>query len=169
MASLEYQVTSQNRCYVNSRMCNYGFRLGARECRLRRSGLSGMRLVALLLAWSVVSWADVPPSSRGPSRVIEAQPWEPPARATAKVPGMSGVPAAGIVIETDPGGDARPWPHGSWIKTPDIGDANVLELGTDRLPGLPRSGGLAARLSRGLDAGVGTLLDLVLPPARLVR
>lgn len=131
-----------------------------------------MRFVVLLMVLSGSSWADAPdkePKKPGPSRVVEVQPWEPPSRATTMVPGMKGVPSAGIVIETDPGGDARPWPYGSWIKTPDVGDHNVLELGTDQLPSLPGSAGLAARLSRGFDAGVGTFLDLVMPPAKIVR
>lgn len=101
--------------------------------------------------------------------MVEAPRWEPPARATTKVPGIGGKDAVGIVVPTDPGGDARPWPYGAWIKPPDIGDDMVLELGTDRLPGLPRSGGLAAQLSRGLEDGVGALLRLVMPPAKLVR
>jgi hypothetical protein len=116
--------------------------------------------------------ADEKPAAKtatGPSRVVEAPAWEPPARPTTKVPGIGGKDAVGIVVPTDPGGDARPWPYGAWIKTPDIDRDMVLELGTNRLPGLPRSGGLAARLSRGFDDGVGKLLDLVMPPAKLVR
>jgi hypothetical protein len=125
-----------------------------------------MRLVALVLVvGSGFASADEPK----PSRTVEVTPWEPPARPTTKVPGMNGVPAAGIVVPTDPGGDARPWPHGIWIPTPEVGDKNVLELGTDQLPGLPGSGGLAARLSRAFDHGVGRLLELVMPPPRLVR
>lgn len=132
-----------------------------------------MRGVALVMLLSGSALADSPDDnakkSVGPSRVVEVQPWEPPARVTTKVPGMKGVPSAGIVIETDPGGDARPWPYGAWIKTPDVGDRNVLELGTDQLPRLPGSDGIAARLSRAFDDGVGALLGLVLPPAKLVR
>ena len=131
-----------------------------------------LRLLALLLV-SGSAFADPPePVAKkpaGPSRVIEAPGWEPPARKTTKVPGIGGKDAAGIVIPTDPGGDARPWPYGAWIKTPDIGDDNVLELGTDRLPGLPRPLGLAATLSRGFEDGLARLLGLVLPPPRLVR
>ena len=172
-ASRKEQVASQNQCYVNSLVCNYGILRRPRECRRLRSGLPDMRLVALVMVTSMSSWADAPENLRakptGPSRVIEVQPWEPPARVTTKVPGIDGKDSAGIVIQTDPGGDARPWPYGAWIKTPDVGDRNVLELGSDRLPGLPKSQGLAARLSRGFDQGVDALLDLVMPPAKLVR
>ena len=125
-------------------------------------------VVALISGFASADPAKVT-TPTGPSKVVEVQPWEPPARATTKVPGVNGIPSAGIVIPTDPGGDARPYPYGAWIRTPDIGDRNVLELGTDSLPGSLRSEGLAARLSRGFDASVGKVLELVMPPAKLVK
>ena len=132
--------------------------------------MRGVALAMLLTGSAAAEPPDKPARKpAGPSRVVEAPAWEPPARPTTKVPGIGGKDAVGIVIPTDPGGDARPWPHGAWIKTPDIGDDNVLELGTDRLPGLPRSGGLAATLSRGFGDGIGRMLELVMPPPKLVR
>ena len=133
-------------------MRNYGIWLDRRESRRVRPGFPDMTvwLVAATLLVSGSAFADEKPAAKktGPSRVVEAPTWEPPARKTTKVPGIGGVDAAGIVIETDPGGDARPWPYGAWIKTPDTGDDNVLELGTDRLPGLPRSGRIVTSCTR---------------------
>jgi hypothetical protein len=129
-----------------------------------------LRIVLALLVGTGSAGAD-PATTRiplGPSKTVEVEPWEPPARVTTMVPGMKGIPSAGVVIRTDPGGDARPWPHGMWIPTPDIGDRNVLELGTDGLPAL-ESTALSARLSRGLDQGVSALFRYLMPPQKLLR
>ena len=65
-----------------------------------------------------------------------------------------------MVIEPKPGPDAKPYPRGMVIEPPDVGDSMGIPAGGLGLPG-PRS--LAARLVRGLDRGVGSVLDLVMP------
>jgi hypothetical protein len=127
-------------------------------------------LVMVLGAGSAAADPEAKPDAkpRGPSKTVEVKPWTPPARPTTKTPGMNGNMASGIVIPTDPGGDARRWPSGMWIPTPDVGDHNVLVPGTNGLSdGRPST--LSGRISRGLEAGVGSFLDLVLPPPKLVR
>jgi hypothetical protein len=99
----------------------------------------------------------------GPSRVVEVEPWQPPARKTTQTPGVNGAMASGIVIDPGPHGDARPWPYGMLIHPPDTGDRNVLVLGSDDLPG-PLPDTLSGRLTRKLDAGVGTMLELLMTP-----
>jgi hypothetical protein len=169
MARREIRIASQNRCYVNFAMSNSG------NSGTPWSGNPDMAIlrhlaIASLLA-SVPAFADEPKPDAGPqkpARVIEVPPWEPPARATTKTPGIRGQDSSGIVIDPGAHADARPYPYGAWIKTPDIGDRNVLELGTNGLPDRPSSA-LSARLARGLDRGVEKLFELLLPPPKLVR
>jgi len=135
-------------------------------------------LTIVVLSRSSAAWADAPKLSApaqakvtiplGPSKVIEVEPWEPPARKTTKSPGIDGTDSSGIVIDPGPHADARPYPYGIWIRPPDIGDHNVLELGTDRLA-TGESSALSARLSRGLDQSVDKLFELILPPPKLLR
>ncbi|MBA3461785.1 MAG: hypothetical protein H0T46_17620 [Deltaproteobacteria bacterium] len=99
---------------------------------------------------------------------MEVQPWEPPARATTKSPGMKGADASGIVIDPGEHADARRWPYGMWIPTPDVGDRNVLVPGTNGLSD-GSSTALSSRLARGIDQGVGSFLQWLWPPPKLVR
>src|SRR4051794_10399749 len=111
-----------------------------------------MRRIAVLvlgLAGSAGADPKSAPAKRAPSPAVEVEPWVPPARATDKVPGMNGAMASGIVIAPEGGADARPWPYGIWIRTPDVGDRNVIVPGTNDLPD-GESSALSARLSRGL-------------------
>lgn len=167
MASLEAQVASQNRCYVNSEVRNPG---NSGPPGSGCSYMAALRLLLVMVLGTGSATADPPakPNPFGPSKTIEVKPWEPPARPTTKTPGMNGNMASGIVIPTDPGGDAQRWPYGMWIPTPDVGDKNVLVPGTNGLSD-GSSSALSARLSRGLDDGVGSFLQWLLPPPKLVR
>ncbi len=122
-------------------------------------------VVLLLTGFAAADPATALPLKAGPSKVIEAPAWEPPARPTLQVPGMKGSDSAAIVIEPDAHGDARPWPYGMLIRPPDTGDHNALELGTSDLPASDK---LSVTVVRTLDQGVGTFLEWLLTP-RFVR
>ena len=68
--------------------------------------------------------------------------------------------AAGMVIEPKHERDAEPYPRGMVIEPPDVGDSIGIPPGGLGLPG-PRT--WAARLVRGLDRGVGSVLDVIIP------
>lgn len=101
----------------------------------------------------------------GPTKVVEAEPWTPPARAPQKYPGVTGKDSAAVVIDPGHAGDGQPWPYGIWIKPPVTPDMNVIVAGS---LDLPDSAPLAARLVRGLDDSIGTMLELLMTP-RFVR
>lgn len=113
--------------------------------------------------------AGTPPVMReappGPSKVIEVEPWVPPARAPGRYPGVGGKDAAGVVIDPGAHPDGRPWPYGMWIRPGGTQDHNVLVPGTN---GLPDSAPLATELGRSLDLGVGRFLEWLMTP-RFVR
>lgn len=56
--------------------------------------------------------------------------------------------------------DAQSWPRGMLMRPADPHDDNVIAPGTDHLPGTRP---LGQRLWRGLDQGLGTLFELLLP------
>jgi hypothetical protein len=123
-----------------------------------------MRAIGVLMALSGLAAADSPAKQTiplGPSKVVEVEPWTPPAKPTQKFPGMKGTASNAVVIAPDPDGDARPWPYGIWIRPPAFRDDNVIRSGTSDLPD---SAGLAGRLSRQFDDGVGTLLEWLMTP-----
>ncbi len=126
-----------------------------------------MRALGVVLLLTVFSSAEPPrPAIKaGPSKVIEAPAWEPPARPTTKVPGMTGADSTAIVIDPGAHADARPWPHGIVIRPPETGDHNVIELGSSDLPASTK---LSVRLGRTLDHGLGQFLEWLLTP-RFVR
>lgn len=109
--------------------------------------------------------ASGPAKVTGPSKVVEVEPWTPPARAPQKYPGVTGKDSAAIVIDPGHAGDGQPWPYGIWIKPPATTDRNVIAAGS---LDLPDSAPLSARLARGLDDSVGTVLELLMTP-RFVR
>jgi hypothetical protein len=156
MTSLENQVASQNRCYVNSEVRNPG------NSGPPGSGCPDMTALRVLLA--VVLGAG-----SAAAETVEVEPWQPPPRATTKSPGIKGVDAAGIVIDPGRHPDGQRWPYGMWIPTPDIGDDNVLVPGTNALSDGAVSSALSARISRGIDQGVEGLLKWLLPPPKLLR
>ena len=87
------------------------------------------------------------------------------AKVAQKYPGMTGASSNAVVIDPGPHGDGMPWPYGIWIKPPVSLDTNVITLGTSDLPD---SATLSARLARGFDDSVGTVLELLMTP-RFIR
>ncbi|MBL0213033.1 MAG: hypothetical protein IPQ07_04055 [Myxococcales bacterium] len=131
-----------------------------------------MRLFGVLMLMSGLAMANPAPAPGakvriplGPSKTIEVEPWTPPARAAQTYRGVTGQPSAAVVIDPGPHGDAQPWPYGIWIRPPGSSDANVIDTGTNHLPG---SEHVSARLSRALDLGVGQFLEWLMTP-RFVR
>ncbi|HEU0030213.1 MAG TPA: hypothetical protein VFQ53_06265 [Kofleriaceae bacterium] len=85
---------------------------------------------------------------------------------TDRVPGMTGDVSARILVPPDHP-DARPWPLGMLITPPETGDHNVLVPGLNSLPfwkfqtpGAP----VTKQLIDGLNLGVGTMVELLVPP-----
>lgn len=119
-------------------------------------------LLVLLTGFATADPADKPKTiPLGPSNVVEAEPWTPPARSAQKYPGVTGKDSAAVVIDPGHGGDGQPWPYGIWIKPPASYDNNVIGLGTSDLPD---SATLSARLARGFDESVGAVLELLMTP-----
>lgn len=79
---------------------------------------------------------------------------------TTGAPAMGGGWSAGMVIDPGPLADAQPYPRGMVIAPPDPGDRMVIPPGERGLPG-PQN--LAERLVHGLDRGVSSVLELVMP------
>ena len=132
-----------------------------------------MRAIGVLVVLSGLAAADPadqPNTAKlriplGPSKVVEVEPWTPPAKVAQKYPGMTGASSNALVIDPGPNGDGMPWPYGIWIKPPVSLDTNVITLGTSDLPD---SATLSARLARGFDDSVGTVLELLMTP-RFIR
>ncbi len=128
-----------------------------------------MRAIGVLVVLSGLAAADPEPAKLtiplGPSKVVEVEPWTPPAKVAQKYPGMTGAPSNAVVIDPTPHGDGQPWPYGIWIKPPASRDDNVITMGTSDLPD---SAALSARLARGFDDSVGTILELLMTP-RFIR
>ncbi len=137
-----------------------------------------MRLLGVLMLMSGLAAADPAPNPAagakiripfGPSKTIEVEPWTPPARTAQAYRGVTGQPSAAVVLDPGPHGDAQPWPYGIWIRPPGSSDPNVIESGTNRLPGSsPRSSHVSTRLSQAFDLGVGQFLEWLMTP-RFVR
>lgn len=98
---------------------------------------------------------------------VPAQPLPEPGTKGTGALGIDDVWASGIVIAPPAHADAELWPYGMVMTPLDPGDANVLELGSNALPSGPRSAplGWSTRLSRGIAAGLGGALGLLLPPS----
>ncbi len=127
-----------------------------------------MRAISILVVLANLAAADSAPTLRiplGPSKVVEVEPWTPPARTAQRYPGVTGTNAAGVVIDPGHAGDGQPWPYGIWIKPPASTDNNVITMGTRDLPD---SAALSARLARRFDDSVGAVLELLMTP-RFVR
>ena len=127
-----------------------------------------MRPIGVLMLLTGLAAAD--PAARiriplGPSKVVEVEPWQPPARPTGKYPGITGQDSAAVVLAPGPHGDGRPWPYGILIAPPRTGDDNQIVSGSNGLPG---SDLLSAQLARRFDLGVGQVLEWLLTP-RFVR
>jgi len=128
-----------------------------------------MRAIGVLVVLSGLAAADPadPPNTAkltiplGPSKVVEVEPWTPPAKVAQKYPGMTGQDSNAVVIDPGPHGDAQPWPYGIWIKPPASSDDMAIRPGTNDLPD---SAALSARLARSFDNGVGTVLELLMSP-----
>lgn len=125
-----------------------------------------MRAFVALLMLSPMAAAETPApaASLGPSKVVEVQPWTPPARAAQKYPGVTGKDALGVVIDPEHG-DGQRWPYGIWIEPPATRDDMALVPGS---MDLPASAALSARIARGFEDSVGAVLDLLMTP-RFVR
>ena len=74
---------------------------------------------------------------------------------------MTGKDSAAVVLDPGTHADGQPWPYGIWIKPPATLDSNVITSGTSDLPD---SATLSARLARGFDDSVGTVLELLMTP-----
>jgi hypothetical protein len=132
-----------------------------------------MRAIGVLVVLSGLAAADPadqPNTAKlaiplGPSKVVEVEPWTPPAKVAQKYPSMKGPDSNAVVIDPGSHGDAQPWPYGIWIKPPASLDDMGIQPGTSDLPD---SATLSARLSRHFDNGVGAVLELLMTP-RFVR
>ena len=101
---------------------------------------------------------------------LKIEPWTDPVPAAPadKQPGIGGVDALGKILVPPDHPDARLWPDGMWIAPPDTGDRNVLVPGSNQLPWWkPQrdAGPLSKQLLDGFETGVGSFLELLVPPS----
>jgi hypothetical protein len=108
------------------------------------------------------------PWSAKPLLHIDSFAPNPPTTQAQRVPGLHGVTVLGMTLVPPELADARDWSEGGMVmRPPETGDDNVLVPGFDSLPWFrstrPR-GPLATQLLRGIERGVGAVIELVVPP-----
>ncbi|MBS1122091.1 MAG: hypothetical protein H6Q90_4319 [Deltaproteobacteria bacterium] len=123
-------------------------------------------LLVLLVLTAATAMAEPPHRARAP---IEIAPSAPTTRLADRVPGLHGFSVLGLIWVPPLDADSRDWSEGGMVmRPPETGDDNVLVPGFDSLPWFRRERPrlpLGRQLLRGLERGVGAIIDLVVPPA----
>jgi hypothetical protein len=134
---------------------------------------------ALLIVMALAGPAAADPDTKKPDRktkdadtkdalrkALEPLPHNQARVPTDRTPGVSGADALGRVLRPDGHPDSALWPNGMVIVPPDSGDQMVLVPGTLQLPWWKpqKRGPVSKELLDGIEGGVGTLLELLVPP-----